>query len=161
MSALPAHGRARPKQARLQRPPATGQHQSHCNGMHTTHKRKRRSLCSTGRYLYWPQQRLANESSPELPNYPYLWQTTHYILGNSGPKWWYNGANSHCPTVLPLLCKFNTHSPSKLTASDQILTHQMMMLIAPITIKSGFVLLVEGLCAQILCCRFEIISSLR
>jgi len=35
------------------------------------------------------------------------------------------------------------------------------MMIAFITINSGLVPLIEGLCAQILCSRFEIIGGLR
>jgi len=36
----------------------------------------------------------------------------------------------------------------------------MMMMIAFITINSGLVTLIEGLCAKILYCRFEIIGGL-
>ena len=36
----------------------------------------------------------------------------------------------------------------------------MMMMIAVITVKSGLVFLIEGLCAQILYLRFKIISCL-
>jgi len=41
------------------------------------------------------------------------------------------------------------------------MSHGMMMMIAFITINSGLVPLIEGLCAQILYFRFEIISSSR